>query len=72
MELTEQNEQFAVLIGLLQELSDKDLRAAIRIARQYRRADKSLHRTLERQQKAFMLSEQITDEPVSELSYEHA
>lgn len=55
MKTTKKNKDFAELVEQLTDLSDKDYREAIRIARQFRKAQKMLQKTMERQQREFVL-----------------
>lgn len=55
MKTTKKNKDFAELVEQLTDLSDKDFKDAIRIAKQFRKAQRMLVRTMERQQKAFMM-----------------
>lgn len=49
--LNKRNKDYAELIDTLTDLSERDFREAIRIAKQFRKAQKSLARTLQRQQR---------------------
>lgn len=55
MKTTKKNKEFAELVEQLTDLSQRDYRDAIRITRQFRRAQRMLMRTMERQQKEFIL-----------------
>lgn len=55
MKTTKKNKDFAELVEQLTDLSDKDFKDAIRISKQFRKAQRMLIRTMERQQKAFMM-----------------
>lgn len=55
MKTTKKNKDFAELVEQLTDLCDKDFKDAIRIAKQFRKAQRMLVRTMERQQKAFMM-----------------
>lgn len=55
MATKKQQREYADIISALTDMSDKDYRDAIRISRQYRKAGKMLGKTLERQEKQFML-----------------
>ena len=55
MKTTKKNKEFAELVEQLTDLSDKDFKEAIRISKQFRKAQRMLQKTMERQQKEFML-----------------
>lgn len=55
MKTTKKNKDFAELVEQLTDLSDKDFKEAIRISKQFRKAQRMLQKTMERQQKEFML-----------------
>jgi len=55
MKTTKKNKDFAELVEQLTDLSDKDYREAIKIAKQFRKAQKMLQKTMERQQREFVL-----------------
>lgn len=55
MKATKKNKDFTELVEQLTDLSQKDYKDAIRITRQFRKAQRMLQRTMERQQKEFML-----------------
>lgn len=55
MKTTKKNKEFAELVEQLTDLSQKDYRDAIRITKQFRKAQKSLMKAIERQQKEFVL-----------------
>lgn len=55
MKTTKKNKDFAELVEQLTDLSDKDFREAIRISKQFRKAQRMLTRTMERQQREFVL-----------------
>lgn len=55
MKTTKKNKEFAELVEQLTDLSEKDFREAIKIAKQFRKAQRMLMRTMERQQKEFVL-----------------
>lgn len=55
MATKKQQREYADIISILADMSDKDYRDAIRISRQYRKAGKMLEKTLARQEKQFML-----------------
>ena len=55
MKTTKKNKDFAELVEQLTDLNDKDFKDAIRISKQFRKAQRMLIRTMERQQKAFMM-----------------
>ncbi len=50
-----QQKDFTEIISALSDMSDKDYRDAIKISRQYRKANRMLTRSLERQERQFML-----------------
>ena len=51
---TKQNKDFTEIIEDLTELSEKDFREAIKIAKQFRKAQKSLQRAIVRQERERM------------------
>ena len=55
MATKKQQREYADIISILSDMSQKDYRDAWRISRQYRKANKMLERTLERQERQFML-----------------
>lgn len=50
-----QQKDFTEIISALSDMSQKDYRDAWRISRQYRKANRMLERSLERQERQFML-----------------
>lgn len=72
--LTKQNKDFTALVDGLNDLSDRNFREAIRISRQFRRAQRSLARALERQQREAMLPRKATANagPMAGVDYELA
>jgi hypothetical protein len=55
MKTTKKNKDFAELVEQLTDLSEKDFREAIKIAKQFRKAQRMLQKTMERQQREFRL-----------------
>lgn len=55
MKTTKKNKEFAELVEQLTDLSEKDFREAIRIAKQFRKAQRMLQKTMIRQQREFKL-----------------
>ena len=55
MATKKQQRDYADIISVLSEMSQKDYRDAWRISRQYRKASKMLEKTLARQERQFML-----------------
>ena len=55
MKATKKNKDFAELVEQLTDLSEKDFREAIKIAKQFRRAQRMLQKTMLRQQREFKL-----------------
>lgn len=55
MKATKKNKDFAELVEQLTDLSQKDYKDAIRVTRQFRKAQRMLQRTMERQQREFVL-----------------
>lgn len=72
MRMKKKSKEFAELIEQLTDLSAKDYRDAIRITRQFRKAQKMLQKTMERQSKSFMLpsKSKASDVAVGGLNYE--
>lgn len=72
--LNKQNKDFSALVENLTDLSDRNFREAIRIARQFRRAQRSLAKALERQQREAMLPKHSTAKstPMAGIDYEYA
>lgn len=72
MRMKKKSKEFAELIEQLTDLSAKDYRDAIRITRQFRKAQKMLQKTMERQSKSFMLpsKSKANDVAVGGLNYE--
>lgn len=55
MKTTKKNKDFAEMVEQLTDLSEKDFREAIKIAKQFRRAQRMLQKTMLRQQREFRL-----------------
>ena len=55
MKTTKKNKDFAGLVQELTDLSEKDFKEAIRIAKQFRKAQRMLQKTMIRQQREFRL-----------------
>lgn len=55
MATKKQQREYADIISVLSDMSQKDYRDAWRISRQYRKASKMLEKTLARQERQFML-----------------
>lgn len=55
MATKKQQKEYAEIISILSDMSQKDYRDAWRISRQYRKASRMLQRTLERQERQFVL-----------------
>lgn len=55
MATKKQQKEYADIISSLTDMSAKDYRDAIRITRQFRKAQRMLGKTLERQEREFML-----------------
>lgn len=55
MKTTKKNKDFAELVEQLTDLSEKDFKEAIKIAKQFRKAQRMLQRTMIRQQREFKL-----------------
>lgn len=72
--LTKQNKDFSALVESLTDLSDRNFREAIRIAKQFRRAQRSLAKALQRQQREAMLPKKGTASaaPMAGVDYEYA
>ncbi len=72
--LNKQNKDFSALVESLTDLSDRNFREAIRIARQFRRAQRSLAKAIERQQREAMLPKRSTANtaPMAGVDYEYA
>lgn len=54
MRTTKRNKDFAELVDQLTDLSDKDFRESIKIAKQFRKAQRMLQRAIIRQRKETM------------------
>lgn len=73
MRTTKRNKDFAELVEQLTDLGDRDFREAIKIAKQFRKAQKSLQRAIERQQRERMPSKsQAQGQPIMGVEYELA
>lgn len=72
--LTKQNKDFSALVESLTDLSDRNFREAIRIAKQFRRAQRSLAKALQRQQREAMLPKKsnASATPMAGVDYELA
>lgn len=71
MKSTKKNKDFAELVEQLTDLSRKDYKDAIRITKQFRKAQRMLMRTMERQQKEFILPKRSKNEAsLGGLNYE--
>lgn len=55
MKTTKKNKDFAELVEQLTDLSEKDFREAIKIAKQFRKAQRMLQKAMLRQQREFRL-----------------
>ena len=55
MAIKKQQKDYADIISVLSDMSQKDYRDAWRISRQYRKASKMLEKTLARQERQFVL-----------------
>lgn len=55
MKTTKKNKDFAELVEQLTDLSEKDFREAIKIAKQFRKAQRMLQKAMLRQQREFKL-----------------
>lgn len=65
MKTTKKNKDFAELVQQLTDLSERDFKEAIRIAKQFRKAQRMLQKTMIRQQREFKLPNKSTnDAPV--------
>jgi hypothetical protein len=65
MRTTKRNKDFAELVEQLTDLSDRDFREAIKIAKQFRKAQKLLQRAIIRQRKEQMPSKSTASEKQS-------
>lgn len=72
--LSKQNKDFSALVESLTDLSDRNFREAIRIAKQFRRAQRSLAKAIERQQREAMLPKRSAhaSAPMAGVDYEYA
>lgn len=71
MKTTKKNKDFAELVEQLTDLSQKDYKDAIRITKQFRKAQRMLMRTMERQQREFVLPKKSkTEANLGGLNYE--
>lgn len=61
MKTTKKNKDFAELVEQLTDLSEKDFREAIKIAKQFRRAQRMLQKTMIRQQREFRMPNKSTN-----------
>lgn len=64
--------KYAELISQLNELSDKEFRAAIRCAKQQRRATRMLEQELIRQKRAKLPAKSTNNDKIGWLDYEFA
>lgn len=62
MRTTKRNKDFAELVEQLTDLSDKDFRESIKIAKQFRKAQRMLQRAIIRQRKEQMPAKSQTAE----------
>lgn len=70
---SKKSKSFAEMVEAVSQMSKKDYRDLWRITRQYRKADKMLIRTLDRQDREAMLPKKSTaDGSVEGLNYEFA
>lgn len=65
MRTTKRNKDFAELVEQLTDLSERDFREAIKIAKQFRKAQKLLQRAIIRQRKEQMPSKSTASEKQS-------
>ena len=73
MATKKQQKDYAEIISVLSDMSQRDYRDAWRISRQYRKASRMLQRTLERQERQFALpSRSNGSESATGLKYELA
>lgn len=73
MKTTKQSKDFALLVDNLTDLSDRNFREAIKIAKQFRKAQKSLQRAIVRQERERMHSTANTNNAsIAGLDYELA
>lgn len=73
MATKKQQKDYTEIISILSDMSQKDYRDAWRISRQYRKANRMLTRSLERQERQFMLpSKSNGADSTSGLKYELA
>lgn len=71
MATKKQQKDYTEIISILSDMSQKDYRDAWRISRQYRKANKMLERTLDRQERQFTLpSKSNGADSTSGLKYE--
>lgn len=61
MRTTKRNKDFAELVEQLTDLSDKDFRESIKIAKQFRKAQRMLQRAIIRQRKEAMPAKSQAD-----------
>lgn len=61
MRTTKRNKDFAELVDQLTDLSDKDFRESIKIAKQFRKAQRMLQRAIIRQRKETMPAKSQAD-----------
>lgn len=67
---TKRQKDFAELVDILSNMSKKDWRDAQRIVKQYRKAHKMLEKTMNRQEREFMLPAKSNKTSLGELDYE--
>ncbi len=72
MRTTKRNKDFAELIEQLTDLSERDFREAIKIAKQFRKAQKSLQRAIARQQREHLPARSTSETNLGGLDYELA
>lgn len=71
MRTTKRNKDFAELVDQLTDLSDKDFRESIKIAKQFRKAQRMLQRAIIRQRKEQMPAKSQADNRQSILGVDY-
>jgi hypothetical protein len=71
MRTTKRNKDFAELVDQLTDLSDKDFRESIKIAKQFRKAQRMLQRAIIRQRKETMPAKSQADNRQSILGVDY-
>lgn len=71
MRTTKRNKDFAELVEQLTDLSDKDFRESIKIAKQFRKAQRMLQRAIIRQRKETMPAKSQADNRQSILGVDY-